>query len=323
MEALGGATAVTHASLDACPPGQARHHLRSLLVDAGFLPVRDEHAARLETWVDELVATLPAHHVRLIIPYAQWKVLRAVRRRTRRKRTSIGVAGSARERVRARPSASFATSTNTVSMSRRLLRTPWTVGRAVVAHAVARSLPSSAGSTPAASLETCGLNPEIVHHTLIRELISGQDSAVHLQTRVSGLLILLYGARIERIHRLTTPTSQRADQRMFVALTTDPIEVPTMLARLFDRLIAEAREDPRALTRAGDTRHLFPSSRRAHEPIHPTTLGRHLVRAGVHPQITRNYAMLALTNDMPAAVVAGSNGRHRSNCEPMGAVLPT
>jgi hypothetical protein len=95
---------------------------------------------------------------------------------------------------------------------------------------------------------------------------------------------------------------------MFVALTTDPIEVPTMLARLFDRLIAEAREDPRALTRAGDTRHLFPSSRRAHEPIHPTTLGRHLVRAGVHPQITRNYAMLALTNDMPAAVVAVQTG---------------
>ena len=101
LQAIGAETSVTHASLDACPPGQARHHLRALLVNAGVLPVRDEHTERLGTWVDELVATLPPHHAAVIGPYANWKILRTVRRRARRKRTSIGVAGSARERIRA------------------------------------------------------------------------------------------------------------------------------------------------------------------------------------------------------------------------------
>lgn len=95
---------------------------------------------------------------------------------------------------------------------------------------------------------------------------------------------------------------------MFVALTAYPVELPSVLARLVDQLIAEGRDDARKLTRAGDAWYLFPSSRKAHEPIHPTTLGRHLVRAGVRPQITRSYTMLALTTDLPAAVVAVQAG---------------
>lgn len=51
---------ITHARVDACPPGQARHHLRALLVDVGVLPVRDEQTERLETWVDEYLIQLPS-----------------------------------------------------------------------------------------------------------------------------------------------------------------------------------------------------------------------------------------------------------------------
>lgn len=100
LQAIGTDESITHASVDACPPGQARHHLRALLIDAGVLPLRDEQTERLETWVDEYLTQLPPHHAAVITPYAQWKVLRTVRRRAGRRRTTIGVADSARERIR-------------------------------------------------------------------------------------------------------------------------------------------------------------------------------------------------------------------------------
>lgn len=83
------------------PPGQARHHLRRTLADAGVLPPRDEQTERLETWVDGVPDPAPAPSRRRSAPTVQWKVLRTVRRRARHRRTTIGVADSARERIRA------------------------------------------------------------------------------------------------------------------------------------------------------------------------------------------------------------------------------
>lgn len=101
LQAIGAEETITHGGVDMCPPGQARHHLRALLIDAGVLPVRDEQTERLETWVDEYLTQLPPYHAALITPYAQWNVLRTVRRRVGRRLTTIGVADSARERIRA------------------------------------------------------------------------------------------------------------------------------------------------------------------------------------------------------------------------------
>lgn len=318
MRTLGSATTVTHASLDACPAGQARHHLRSLLIDAGVLPLRDEQTERLGAWVDELVATLPRHQARLIVPYAHWKVLRTVRRRTQWKRTSIGVASATRERVRVAVRFLRHLDEHGVEVATLTQGTldRWTGGSRSRSGEIAPFIRwlHVCGITPDLRVDVppvsdpAEMNPEVVHHTLVRELISKRDSEADLQTRVSGLLILLYGARIERLHRLTTADLKRTGQRMFVALTADPVEVPPMLAQLLEQLAAAAEHHSHALTRTGEARQLFPSPRRAHEPIHPTTLGRKLARAGVHPRISRNYTMLALATDMPAAVVAAQTG---------------
>lgn len=152
------------------------------------------------------------------------------------------------------------------------------------------------------------INSEDLHHALIRNLIAGKSPETDLATRVAGLLILLYGARIERIHRLTTADLNQLDGRTYLGISKDPIEIPSAIAQLIEELAAAAEQIPRALTRTGEASYLFASPRRPHEPIHPTTLGRKLGQAGISTRTTRNYAMLALTSDLPAAVVATQLG---------------
>ncbi len=313
LQNIGAETSVTHASLDACPPGQARHHLRSLLIDAGILPLRDEHTERLGTWVDELVATLPPHHAAVIGPYANWKVLRTVRRRTRRKRTSIGVASSARERIRAavRLLRHLDQDDTCIAVLTQDTLDRWTNGSRSRSSDIAPFIHwlNISGVTEALRVEVqkatdpSEINPEELQRTLIRELISGQTPA-DLATRVAGLLILLYGARTESIHRLTTADISTEEGRTYLAIARDPLELPLPVAQLIGQLAAVAERSPRAQTRTGESGYLFASSRRSHEPIHPTTLGRKLARAGIRPQISRNSAMLTLASDLPAAVVA-------------------
>lgn len=317
LQNIGAETSVTHASLDACPPGQARHHLRSLLIDAGILPLRDEHTERLATWVDELVATLPPHHVAVIGPYANWKVLRTVRRRTRRKRTSIGVAGSARERIRAavRLLHHLDQKGEGIAVLTQDALDRWTDGNRSRSSDIApfirwlniSGLTEDLRVEVQKATEPSEINPEDLHRTLIRELITGQTTA-DLPTRVAGLLILLYGARTGDIHRLTTADISSAEGRTCLTIARNSLELPSPVAELIEQLADVAEVTPRAHTRTGDARYLFASPRRLHEPIHPTTLGRKLAQAGIHPQIARSSAMLALASDLPAAVVATQMG---------------
>lgn len=317
LQTIGAETTITHASLDACPPGHARHHLRSLLVDAGVLPLRDEHTDRLGTWVDELIAALPPHHAAVIGPYANWKVLRTVRRRTRRKQTTIGVAGSARERIRVavRLLRHLDQKGESIAVLSQDTLDRWTDGNRSRSGGIAPFIRwlNISGLTEGLwvdvqrATDPSEVNPEDLHRTLIRELISGQITA-DLATRVAGLLILLYGARTESIHRLTTADISTAKGRTYLAIATDPIELPSTAAQLIGQLATLAEASPHTRTRAGNASYLFASSRRPHEPVHPTTLGRKLARAGIHPQIARNSAMLALTSDLPAAVVATQMG---------------
>lgn len=125
---------------------------------------------------------------------------------------------------------------------------------------------------------------------------------------MAGLLILLYGARTESIHGLTTADISTAEGRTYLAITMDPLELPSAIAQLIGRLAAIAERSPRAQTRTGEAGYFCASSRRFHDPIHPTTLGRKLAQAGIHPQIARNSALLALASDLPAAVVAAQMG---------------
>lgn len=134
-----------------------------------------------------------------------------------------------------------------------------------------------------------------------------ENSRIDLPIRVAGLLVLLYGARISQIRSLTTADVAVTPQRTSIALAEHPIDLPEPVATLVERLAQQAADNPRAQTPDSDAHFLFPGAR-PHEPIHPRTLGLKLAEVEVPPRLSRNYAMVALTNDLPAAVVAAQLG---------------
>ena len=62
------------------------------------------------------------------------------------------------------------------------------------------------------------ISGEDEHHALIRKFIAGSDDTVNLATRVAALLMLVYGARTDRIHRLTTADTSTVGQRTHLVL---------------------------------------------------------------------------------------------------------
>lgn len=314
LKSLGAGETVTHSSLDRCPPGQAREHLRSLLVAARVLPSRDEHADHLATWIDEYIAALPRHHPTLITPYAHWMVLRLVRRRARKRRTSVGVAYTARERVRAaaRLLRHLDHREETIADLSQATLDEWIAGnrsRATTTSPFIRWLNDRGITnqllvvTPKGSKPTL-VNPEDVQHAQIHDLLAAHSPETELPERVVGLLVLLFGARLERIHRLTTTN-----------ITPNGRPPPP-------RAIRPSNRAPRRTRRARRTtcggcsdgatgahtcrRCALPlpfdaSTARSVAPEHTRKKAR---SHGVRPQITRNTAMVALAADLPAAVIA-------------------
>ena len=55
-DAAAGRLPLTHEALDACPRRRAASYLRHMLTASGALPPRDEHLARTEQWLQQLLA---------------------------------------------------------------------------------------------------------------------------------------------------------------------------------------------------------------------------------------------------------------------------
>jgi hypothetical protein len=90
---------ITRDLLDDLRQTQSLHYVREVLVNSGVLPVRNEHLERLAPWLEHLLSDKPAHHARLIRPFAHWFVLRRARRAATRRAFTRGSADFARARV--------------------------------------------------------------------------------------------------------------------------------------------------------------------------------------------------------------------------------
>ena len=92
---------ITHDALDDLPQTQSLRYIREVLVNAGVLPVRNEHLERLTPWLEHLLQDKPASHARLVRPFAHWSVLRRARRAAAHRAYGRGSADFARARVQA------------------------------------------------------------------------------------------------------------------------------------------------------------------------------------------------------------------------------
>ena len=96
-----GRVPLTHEALDACPRRKAADYLRHVLTASGALPPRDEHLARTERWLQELLAGIePPEDRRLVQAYATWQVMRRLRASAQQNRARTPTA-NARNNIRA------------------------------------------------------------------------------------------------------------------------------------------------------------------------------------------------------------------------------
>lgn len=307
---------LSHGTLDQCPPSWGRHHLRELLIDARLLPARDEPIERLGTWITDTAAALPAHHSAMIGPYGHWAILRRARRRSRRRGFTHAAADAARTKIRVAIALLEHLDDNesTVGDLTQATLDAWTGGQrhrtnniaGFIAWLTHRGLAHNLSITRYTNPPPSQTGDEHDHHRAIAALLSGETSA-DLPIRVAGLLVLLYGARLSELQHLTTSSLTHRQTRRYITLARHPVELPDRLADLIDALAQTAAANPNAYTRDGRGHYLFPGSR-AHHPWHPTTLSRKLTAAGIPSRISRNHALLALSTDLPAAVLATQLG---------------
>lgn len=309
---------LTHATLDQCPPTNTRHWVRAMLVEANILPRRDEPIERFETWVNELTAGLPAHQSNLVGPYARWAVLRAARRQARRRDYTNGAADAGRELIRT--AVRLLNHLDKQSIQIGDLTQPivddWTAGNAQRSANIAGFIHWLAQRRITANdlkvvRQRQAMPSEIAcedaHHARIDRLLHG-DSTADLPTRVAGLLVLLYGARLTQIHQLTTGDITITAGSTLIKLASHPLQLPEPVGALVNKLADAARNNWRART-PNAQHYLFPGSQPG-MPIHTATLSRKLTDADIPDRISRNRALLALANDVPAAVIAAQLGLH-------------
>lgn len=135
---------------------------------------------------------------------------------------------------------------------------------------------------------------------LVRQLL--HDDALPAVTRVTGLLLLLYGQPVSRIARLRLDQITQAGGHVTLTLGPVPIILPNPLDELVLGLAAH-RHGYGVLGRTGDHPWLFPGST-AGQPITGETLVRRLNRLGIRARPARNTTLMEFAAELPAAVIS-------------------
>jgi hypothetical protein len=80
LSGLGQQNALTHEALDQLPPGRTTNYVRSLLVEHGVLPSRDERLARFQVWsADALERVTTDEHRKVVARFVRWGLEKRLR----------------------------------------------------------------------------------------------------------------------------------------------------------------------------------------------------------------------------------------------------
>jgi hypothetical protein len=311
-----GRLPMTHEALDACPRRNAASYLRHMLTASGALPQRDEHLARTEQWLQEMLTGIePAEDRKLVQAYATWQVMRRLRASTEHNRARTPTA-NARNNMRAAASLlawlrSHQTTLNdarqgdidqwlrtgpSASLARDFLI--WAASRG---HAQRLDIPAPAR----AAGSSISQDQRWAHATRLL-----RDDALDPTDRVAGCLLLLYGQPLSRTAVMTTSQVTRSGQDMLLRLGRHHVPVPGPLAAAIAQLINDGRSH-RGVGSPQQTTWLFPGHLPG-RPITPDMLGQRLRALGIYAQTGRRAALLDLAAQLPAAVLADLIGLHQN-----------
>jgi hypothetical protein len=314
LTALAEATGpVTHALLDTLTPSADAEHLRTVLIDHGALPTRDELLISAERSIARRILRVKNPEDRKVLrSFATWHRLRHLRANAERRPltqdqvtyacNALTASAHLLNWLHARDK-SLATCTqddiddwvthDTFSRARGFVS--WAVRGG---HAPSIEIPRFKNEP---TRET--FNDHDRRWSLARQLLTEDTGA--LADRVAGLLVLLYAQRVTKITRLTTDHVIRTGHGVEIQLGGQPIAVPSAFGDLICSLIAELPHNTTPGTISGAW--LFPASRRR-QPLSPKVLLRRLAGLGVPATLGRNSALIELAAEMPAAVISGLLG---------------
>lgn len=316
-EVSAGRRQLTHQELDSLPANPTLAHLRSVLVSTGTLRPRDEHMARLERLLRNLLAArTDPDQQQLLHRYAVWHLLRRLRRRNNGKDTTHTQFAVVRQQVRAAIALLdwLATQQLTLATCRQADLERWLCrsearNRQQAGHFIRWAaqqrltglvFPATRWNGPTRALD------DQTRWGAARRLL--HDDTLNTRDRVAGLLILLYAQKTATISRMTTGHIKTADHAVQLRLGSAPITLPGPLADLALQLMTEHRGHATTGANAPSP-WLFPGGQPG-RPISAGHLGQRLKALGVHPGQARSTALFHLTTELPAAILARILGIH-------------
>ncbi|MFF1873569.1 hypothetical protein [Kitasatospora herbaricolor] len=308
---------VSHDLLDELPPSRYEHYVRQSLVHTGVLPERHEDLDRIPAWLDQLLADQPVKRAALIRPFVHWFLLKRARRRAAHRgrpamagsylRTRIRVALELLTWIDERQLAlgdltqdrldQWLADGNTRNYSVRYFLS-WAAKRDLLP---ALTVPAIPRQEPARILDE-----DERWHQLSRLL---NDTALPLDVRTAGALVLLLGLPTSRIRHLHTQHLSEHDGQTHLAIGSPPLLIPPKLAALLQQLAETPPRQPRINADAPGPRWLFPGLLPG-RPAGPSGFSRKLLDYGIDARPARNAALIALLEDVPPPILADLLGLH-------------
>lgn len=309
---LSAAELRTHEYLDQVGSENQTRAVRSVLVDHGLLPPRDELLARFDTWLIETLAGIPdASERRQVTQYARWRHLRLLRRNTMPLRSGqlswrrIEITGIVELldwiRHRGGTLASFSQSDLDEWLtggSRPHLHhfVKWTSKHHLTPALVAPTPKNSALSPRSISDEE--------RWRLFADITT--DPAIDAHAKFAAGLMLMFGVRAARTVQLRAEHITVTEESVLVRLGTAPLVLPAELAPAAEGATRN-RTAPRMFVESIEQEWLFPGAR-AGQHMAPDTLNKKLRALGIPPRLARASALIALTQELPPVVLSRLTG---------------
>ncbi|HUY63837.1 MAG TPA: hypothetical protein VMV14_04905 [Acidimicrobiales bacterium] len=312
-----GRLELTHETLDGLGRTKTVEHLRAVLVATAALAARDEQMARLEAWIEDIIAGRTEPEEQYVLRrYALWHLLRRLRRRARGAETTYGQAIAVKRHVRA----TIALLDWLAGLGLDLASADqghldaWLASDGVFRQADVGHFIRWAGTHKLTNLQLgaarwtgpSGVIDADKRWDQARWLLA--DDSVATADRVTGLLVLLYAQRASAISRLTLAHVEPSTEGLRLRLGARPLVLPQPLDDLVACLIT-SRQGHASLGDTGTSPWLFPGGQPG-RPISAARLTERLRDLGIHAGPARTAALMQLATELPAAVIARMLGLH-------------
>ena len=308
---------LTHRVLDELPPGKTVEHLRSVLVDTGTLPPRDEQMTRLNHWISHVIGERPdPGQQQLLHRYAVWHVMRRLRARLGGTHATNGQVRAAQRVIKAATALLdwLTVRDLTLATARQGDLDAWLASAQASHRTDAGNFVRWARKQKLTSMDFAATRwggPAGVIDTETRWQQACwllHDDTLKPGDRVAGLLVLLYAQTAATVSRLTTGHIQASGNTVQIRLGREPVVLPEPLDALILQ-VAATRHGHAAIGGQETSPWLFPGGQPG-RPISAYQLGGRLRQLGIHSGQSRSAALFQLATDLPAALLAQMPGIH-------------